>query len=113
MPRSRNRRILPNLHTEERAVISTVDVHGEGSIASKSYGVALSLSSGELHILADEPVPTGELLDISISLQGQDIDHSLKGVARSISTCDHQPGYIVGIEIVPDNHASRWRRQFH
>ena len=113
MPRSRTRRNLPSLHTEERAIISTADVHGEGSMASKCYGIALSLSSGALHILADEPVPMGELLDISISLQGQDISHSLKGFARSISACDHQPGYIVDIEIVADNHASRWRRQFH
>ncbi len=113
MPRSRTRRNLPSLHTEERAIISTMDSYGEGSIASKCYGKALSLSAGALHILADEPVPMGELLEISINLQGQDLSHSLKGVARTVTACDHQSGYIVGIEIVPDNHATRWQRQFH
>ena len=114
MPRSRTRRNLPSLHTEERAIISTMDSYGEGSIASKCYGIALSLSAGALHILADEPVPTGELLEISISLQGQDLSHSLKGVARTRHGLrPPASGYIVGIEIVPDNHATRWRRQFH
>lgn len=113
MSRSRIRRNLPDLRMEERAIISTTDVHGEGSMASKYYGIALSLSSGALHVLADDPLPMGELLDISISLQGQDIRHNLKGFARSVAACDHQPGYIMGIEIMPDNHADRWRRQFH
>jgi hypothetical protein len=113
MPRSRTRRNLPSLHTEERAIISTMDSYGEGTAASKCYGKALSLSAGALHILADDPVPMGELLEISISLQGQDLSHSLKGVARTVTACDHQPGYVVGIEIVPDNHAARWQRQFH
>ncbi len=113
MARPRLRRNLPRLHTEERAIISTMDAHTE-ALASKFYGIALGLSSEGLHILAEEPVPTGELLDISISLQGQDLSHNLKGVARSVSACDHQPGYIVGIEIVPDNQAAQlWRRQFH
>lgn len=113
MSRSRTRRNLPDLHTEERAIISTADVHGEGPMAQKCYGIALSLTAGALHVLSDEPLPMGELLEISISLRGQDISHNLKGVARSVSVCDHQPGYIVGIEIVADNHATRWRRQFH
>jgi hypothetical protein len=113
MSRSRTRRNLPTLHTEERAIISTADVHGEDSAAQKCYGIALSLTAGALHILADEPVPMGELLEICISLQGQDIPHNLKGVARTISACDHQPGYVVGIDIVPDNHAAHWQRQFH
>lgn len=113
MSRSRTRRNLPSLHTEERAIISTADVHGEGSIAQKCYGIALSLSAGALHILTEDPVPTGELLEISISLQGQDLSHNLKGVARTVTACDHQPGYVVGIEIVPDNQAARWQRQFH
>ena len=113
MSRSRIRRNLPDLHMDERAIIWTTDVHGEGSTALKFYGVALSLSSGALHILADDALPMGELLDISISLQGQDIRHNLKGFARSVAACDHQPGYVVGIEIVPDNHADRWRRQFN
>ena len=104
---------LPRLHTEERAIISTMDAHNE-AVALKCYGIALGLSSEGLHVLTDEPLPTGELLEISISLQGQDLCHNLKGVARSVSTCDHQPGYIVGIEIVPDNQAAKlWRRQFH
>lgn len=113
MARPRLRRNLPRLHTEERAIISTLDAHDE-ALGLKCYGIALGLSSEGMHILADEPVPTGELLDISISLQGQDLSHQLKGVARSVSVCDHQPGYIVGIEIVPDNQAAAlWRRQFH
>jgi len=113
MARPRLRRNLPRLHTEERAIISTLDAHNDVG-ATKCYGIALGLSSEGLQILADEPVPTGELLDISISLQGQDLSHNLKGVARSVSACDYQPGYIVGIEIVPDNQAARlWRRQFH
>ena len=49
----------------------------------------------------------------TISLQGQGPSHNLKGVARTVMACDHQSGYIVGIEIIPDNHAARWQRQFH
>lgn len=114
MARPRLRRNLPSLHTEERAIISTMDGQGEGSPVLKCYGIALGLSSDGLHILADEPIPTGEPLEISISLQGQDLSHILKGVARSVTTCDHQPGFIVGIEILSDNQAARlWRRQFH
>ena len=113
MARPRLPRNLPRLHTEERAIISTMDVHSE-ALASKCYGVALGLSSEGLHILAEEPVPTGEVLDISINLQGQGPAHNLKGVARSVSACDHQPGYVVGIEILTDNQAAQlWRRQFH
>ena len=113
MARPRLRRTPPRLHTEERAIISIMDVHTEAP-ASKCYGIALGLTSEGLHILADEPIPMGEMLDISISLQGQGPAHNLKGVARSVSACDHQPGYIVGIDIVPDNQAARlWQRQFH
>jgi len=113
MVRPRLARNLPRLHTEERAIISTMDIHSEAP-ASKCYGIALGLSSEGLQILADESVPTGEVLDISINLQGQGPAHNLKGVARSVSACDYQPGFIVGIDIVPDNQAAQlWRRQFH
>jgi hypothetical protein len=110
MARPRLRRNLPSLHTEERAIVTS----NAGSTTDlKCYGIALSLSSAALHLLTDEAVPMGELLDVSISLQGQDQSHNLKGVARTISACDHQPGYVVGIDIVPDNQAARWRHQFH
>ena len=113
MARPRLARNLARLHTEERAIISTMDTHSD-AVALKCYGIALGLSSEGLHILTDELVPTGEMLDIAISLQGQGPAHNLKGVARSVSACDYQPGFIVGIEILTDNQAAQlWRRQFH
>jgi hypothetical protein len=113
MSRSRTRRTLPSLHTEELAIIAPVDMHGETAVAAKCYAMAFGVSSKSMYILTEKRVPLGELLDISISLQGQNEAHSLKGVARTIAACDHQPGYVVGVELVPEDQAGRWRHQFH
>jgi len=109
----KTRRTLPSLHTEELAIIAPVDMYGEIAVAAKCYAMAFDVTSKSMHIVTEEQVPLGELLDISISLQGQNGAHNLKGVARTIAACDHQPGFVVGVELVPEDQAGRWRQQFH
>lgn len=113
MSRSRTRRNLHSLHTEELAIIAPVDMYGEIAVAAKCYAMAFGVTSKSMYILTEERVPLGELLDISISLQGQNGAHSLKGVARTIVACDNQPGFMVNVELVREDQAGRWRQQFH
>lgn len=110
---SRARRTIPSLYMEERAIIRTRESQEADPAASKHYATALDLTSQGLQIFSSSKLPMGEILDIDISLQGQDRAHTLKGVARSIAHCDDARGYIISVELVDDQHADRWRRQFH
>jgi hypothetical protein len=106
-------RKIPSLHMEERAIIRTWDRHGDGAQVSKHYATALDLTSQGLQIYSSTLVPIGEVLDIDISLQGQERTHTLKGVARSVAQRDDNRGYVISVELVDDHHADKWRRQFH
>jgi hypothetical protein len=110
---NRNRRKIPSLHMEERAIIRTWDHRGEEAMASKFYATAMDFTQQGLQIYARSPLPIGEVLDIAISLQGQTRSYSLKGVARSISPSDDGKGYVIEVTLVEDKHAGHWRRQFH
>lgn len=110
MPRARK---IPSLHMEERAIIRTWDRHGEDAQASKFYATALDLTSQGLQIYSSAFLPVGEVIDIDITLQGQDSMHTLKGVARSVSQRDDNRGYVISVELVDDQHTHKWRRQFH
>lgn len=109
----RERRKLPSLQMEERAIIRTWNHQGEEATMSKHYATALDFTSQGIQIYASAPLPTGEVLDIDISLQGQMRPYSLKGVARDVCKSDDASGYLISVELVPDNNAQAWRRQFH
>jgi len=109
MPRARK---IPSLHMEERAIIRTLDRH-EDAPSAKHYATALDLTSQGLQIYSSTLLPVGEVLDIDITLQGQDRMHTLKGVARSVSQRDDNRGYVISVELVDDKHTANWRRQFH
>jgi len=113
MSMNRNRRKIPSLHMEERAVIRTWNPRGEEATASKFYATALGFTQQGLQIYASSPLPTGEVLDITISHQGQSRAYSLKGVAHSISPSDDGKGYMIDVVLVADKHTDQWRRQFH
>ncbi|HEV2321609.1 MAG TPA: hypothetical protein VGT42_04535 [Gammaproteobacteria bacterium] len=107
------RRTLPSLQTEELAIIAPVDIHGEPVMEAKIYAKVADVSPRSMHIRSDNPVALGEVLDISLSLQGQDGAHNLKGIARTVSPCDNDSCYVVGIELLPEDQPARWRQQFH
>ena len=110
---ARQSRKIPSLQMEERAIIRTWDYRGEEAMVSKHYATALDFTQQGLQIYASSPLPTGEVLDIDISLQGQARPYTLKGVARSVSRSDDATGYLICVELVSDRHLDQWRRQFH
>ena len=110
---ARPNRKIPSLHMEERAVIRTWDYRGEEAMVSKHYATALDFTQQGLQIYANSPLPTGEVLDIDISLQGQAKPYPLKGVARTVSRSDDASGYLISVDLVSDRHQDQWRRQFH
>ena len=110
---ARQTRKIPSLQMEERAIIRTWDYRGEEAMVSKHYATALDFTQQGLQIYANSPLPTGEVLDIVISLQGQTRPYTLKGVARSVSRSDDATGYLISVELVSDRHQDEWRRQFH
>jgi len=82
-------------------------------MVAKHYATTLHVSSGTLQVYSRTLLPIGELLHIDVSLQGQDEPHSLKGVARAAYRSDDDSGYVISLELIPDNNALLWRRQFH
>jgi hypothetical protein len=110
---ARARRTIPSLYMEERAIIRTRESQDADPAASKHYATALDLTSQGLQIYSTVLLPLGEVLDIDISLQGQDRSHTLKGIARSVAHCDDSRGYVISVDLVDNDHATRWRRQFH
>ncbi|HEU5398352.1 MAG TPA: hypothetical protein VFV77_03660 [Gammaproteobacteria bacterium] len=109
----KQRRNLPSLHTEELAIIAPLDTHGEPVAEAKIYAKVADLGPRSMSIRSDSPVTPGEVLDISLSLQGQNGAHSLKGIARTVSACDNDSCYVVGIELLPEDQPAKWRHQFH
>jgi hypothetical protein len=110
---NRVRRKTPSLQMEERAIIRTWDLRGEDAMVSKHYATALDFTQQGLQIYANSPLPTGEVLEIDISLQGQAKPYTLKGVARTVSRSDDGTGYLISVDLVTDRHQDNWRRQFH
>jgi hypothetical protein len=110
---ARQTRKISSLHMEERAVIRTWDYRGGEAVVSKHYATALDFTQQGLQIYASSPLPTGEVLDIDISLQGQARPYTLKGVARTVSRSDDSNGYLISVDLVADKHHEGWRRQFH
>ena len=110
---ARQTRKTPSLHMEERAIIRTWEHHGEEATVSKHYATALDFTQQGLQIYASSPLPTGEVLDIDIRLQGRTRPYTLKGVARSVSRRDDANGYLISVDLVNDKHREDWRRQFH
>lgn len=111
MPRARRK--THSLHMEERAVIRTWSVQAGEPTPSIHYATTMDITSRGLQIYSRTLLPVGEVLEIDITLQGQAAPHPLKGVARSVSLSGDQPGYVVDVELVADNAASFWRRQFN
>lgn len=109
----KQRRNLPSLHTEELAIIAPVDIHGEPMVEAKIYAKVADVGPRGMYIRSDSPVALGDVLDISLSLQGQDGAHSLKGIARTVAACDNDSCYVVGIELLPEDQPAKWRHQFH
>ena len=110
---SRIRRKTSSLQMEERAIIRTWDFRGEEAMVSKHYAMAMDFTQQGLQIYSSNPLPTGEVIDIDISLQGQARAYTLKGVARSVSRSDDAAGYVISVDLVTDKHHENWRRQFH
>jgi len=110
---SRARRKTPSLHMEERAIIRTWDHRGEEARVSKHYALAMDFTQQGLQIYSSNPLPTGEVIDIDISVQGQARAYTLKGVARTVSRSDDATGYVISVDLVADKYQEDWRRQFH
>lgn len=109
----RARRKTYSLDTEERAIIRTWDLEGDAPRAYTHYATTLDLTTQGLQVYSSTLIPVGEVLDIHVSLQGQDQTHKLKGVARSIHKSDDAMGYVILVDLIADNNAAYWRRQFH
>lgn len=110
---SRAPRKTPSLQMEERAIIRTWDLRGEEAMMSKHYAMAMDFTQQGLQIYSSNPLPTGEVMEIDISMQGQARPYTLKGVARTVSRSDDSAGYVISVDLVIDKHHEGWRRQFH
>ena len=111
MPKARRKTC--SLDTEERAIIRTWGQQEDVPTVATYYATTLDVSSGTLQVYSRTLLPIGEVLHIDVSLQGQDAPHSLKGVARAAYRSDDATGYVISLELVTDNNALLWRRQFH
>jgi hypothetical protein len=110
---SRARRKIHCLDTEERAIIRTLKLQEGIPTVAKHYATTMDVSSGALQVYSRTLLPIGEVLQIDVSLQGQDQPHSLTGVARAAYRSDEATGYVISLELIPDDNALLWRRQFH
>ncbi|MGE5625128.1 MAG: hypothetical protein ACM3ZT_06240 [Bacillota bacterium] len=110
---NRARRKNLSLHTEERAVIRTFDLHQDVLTESKHYVTTLDVGAAGLLVYSSTLVPVGEVLHIDVSLQGMTEPCTLKGVARSAHRSDNAYGYVIEVDVLADNSALHWRRQFH
>lgn len=114
MPRSRQRSKFPSLRHAERAIVRGYSETEEDSPDSRLYVTALDVTSTGLQVCAPTALPVGEVLDLSVYLEGQDQPHTLKGITRWVGRSDGAHGYVLGIELLADHPANRaWRRQFH
>lgn len=111
-PASEKRKV-PRLRREERAVIRTLNIDGEDVTVSKFYCTAVDISPNGLQIHSKKPFPMGEQLEIAINLGGNSQAHTLSGVTRWIAPSKDEPGYLLGVELINDRHAESWRHQFH
>lgn len=109
----RARRNTYSLDTEERAIIRTWGLAGDASMATTHYATTLDLTTQGLQVYSSTLLPVGEVLDIDVSLQGQERAHKLKGVARSVHKSDDARGYVILVDLIADNNAAFWRLQFH
>ena len=106
-------RTSPALHEEELAVISTLDPESGVVMDSMGYASVLGIAPDSMRILAEEALPLGEMLQISLILQGQSGIHALKGIVRSVTPRDKRHGYVVGVELLPEDQPAGWHHQFH
>ena len=98
---------------EERAIIRTWDIFGDETTALKYYGKVVDLSPTGLQLLTQQMPAVGEQLAIDISMEGRSEACSFSGVTRWVAPSADEVGYLVGIEVINDNHGAQWRHKFH
>lgn len=108
-----SRRNIPQLHKDERAIISTLNVFGDDVTLQKHYGTVVDLSPTGLQILTQGQFAVGEQLEIAINMQGRSEACSFSGVARWVAASADDIGYLVGVEVLNDSHGTQWRHKFH
>ncbi len=114
MSRSRQRAKTPSLRHAEPAILrgySETEAHAPDA---RLYVSALDVTSTGLQVYTPTALPVGEVLELSVYLEGQPQPHTLKGVTRWVGRSDSAHGYVLGVELLQDHDSTReWRRQFH
>lgn len=114
MPRSRQRSKVPSLRHAEPAIVRGYSGTEEHSPDSRLYVKTLDVTSTGLQVCAPTALPVGEVLELSVYLEGQQQPYSLKGITRWVGRSDGAQGYVLGIDLLADHAANQaWRRQFH
>ena len=114
MSRSRPRAKLPSLRHVEPAIVRGYSETEVYSPDSRLYVTALDVTSTGLQVYASTALRVGEVLELSVYLEGQAQPHALKGVTRWVGRCDSEHRYVLGIELLADHGANRtWQQQFH
>ena len=86
---------------------------GDEITTSKYYGTVVDLSPTGLQLLTQQMPAVGDQLEIDISMEGRNEACSFSGVTRWVAPSADEPGYLVGIEVINDNHGAKWRHKFH
>ena len=114
MSRSRPRPKAPALRHVEPAIVrgfSETEAHAPDA---RLYVSALDVTSKGLQVYAPTALPLGEVLELSVYLEGQAQPHVLKGVTRWVGRSDSEHGFVLGVELLEGDAANRdWHRQFH
>lgn len=113
MPRSRQRAKSPSLRHLEPAILRGYSETQEQYPEGRLYVSALDVTSTGLQVYSPTALPVGEVLELSVYLEGQAQPHLLKGITRWVGRSDSAQGYVLGVELLDGHDVSLWRYQFH
>ena len=114
MPRSRQRTKSPvGLRHVEPAIVRGYSETESPSPDARLYVSALDVTSTGLQVYAPAPLPVGEVLELSVYLEGQTQPHILRGITRWVGHSDGAQGFVLGVELLDEQDIRVWRRQFH
>lgn len=113
MSRPRQRNKTPGLRHVEPAIVRGYSGTEEHSPDARLYVTALDVNSTGLQVYTHTPLPIGEVLELSVYLEGQPQPHILRGITRWVGHSDGDQGFVLGLELLDEQDIRLWRRQFH
>jgi hypothetical protein len=106
----------PEMKTEEKAIIHTLNVGGEDVTVSKFYGTTVDLTAHSVKIRTSRRMQLGSNVEVLLNMEGQKKAYHLSGVITGIEESrGADPGFLLHITL---NHKKEgdtplWKKLFH